>query len=246
MTHTLLISDLHLDASRPAVTQAFARFLSGQAARAEALYILGDLFEYWVGDDQPLNGLESVISGLATLTGAGVPVYFLHGNRDFLIGSRFARETGVTLLEDGVVVDLAGTPTQIMHGDTLCTDDTDYQAMRGVLRGQDWQQAFLSAPLQERIAQAQALREQSREAQQSKNEYIMDVNQHAVAQEMHNAGVCRMIHGHTHRPNIHEFTLDGKPAQRIVLGDWYDQGSVLSISEAGVDLAELKISHSTE
>lgn len=241
---TLFISDLHLDPSRPQVTAAFARFLSEEAASAEALYILGDLFEYWVGDDQPHDGLESVFAGLAELTAKEVPVCVLHGNRDFLIGEGFLAETGAALLADGVVIDVAGEPTQILHGDTLCTDDAEYQAMRRVLRSSDWQSRFLSVSVEERIAQAQALREKSRVAQQSKTEYIMDVSQQAVEQSMRDAGVMRMIHGHTHRPAIHDFELDGQAAQRIVLGDWYDQGSVLSVSANEMTLSTLAIDHS--
>lgn len=243
MTDSILfISDLHLDPSRPEVNLSFAEFLSQRAMQASALYILGDLFEYWVGDDQPVKEMEAVLAGLNKLHLSGIPIYFIHGNRDFLLGSDFAKRCGLEYLQDGTVVDLFGTPTLIMHGDVLCTDDKEYQTMRALLRSEGWQAQFLALPLQERLAQAQALRQQSRDAQQAKSEYIMDVNQEAVEQSMNAAGVTRLIHGHTHRPAIHEFSLGDQMAQRIVLGDWYDQGSVLEVSRSGVELTRLPFS----
>lgn len=233
MAQTLFISDLHLDARRPAMVALFLRFLAEQAARADALYILGDLFEYWIGDDMldhpaTAAALAPVAEGLRALSARGVPVYFQHGNRDFLIGEDFARRCGIRLLPEAQVVELDGVPTLLMHGDSLCTDDVDYQRLRVMLRDPQWQREFLALPMEERIVQAQALREKSREAAQVKTETIMDVNPHTVVETMRRHGVHRLIHGHTHRPAVHEFELDGAPARRIVLGDWYEQGSVLT------------------
>lgn len=232
MAQTLFISDLHLDPQRPDIVALFLRFLAEQASQAEALYILGDLFEYWIGDDMldhpaTAAALAPVAEGLRALSSAGVPVYFQHGNRDFLIGETFAQRCGVRLLPEAQVVELDGVPTLLMHGDSLCTDDVDYQRLRVMLRDPQWQREFLALPLEERIRQAQALREKSREAAQAKAETIMDVNPQTVVETMRRHGVHRLIHGHTHRPAVHEFELDQAPAHRIVLGDWYERGSVL-------------------
>jgi UDP-2,3-diacylglucosamine hydrolase len=241
---TLFISDLHLDASRPQIVALFLRFLAEQAPQAEALYILGDLFEYWIGDDMlddPRFGpaLAPIAQGLRTVSDAGVPVAFMHGNRDFLIGEAFAERCGLRLLPEAQVIDLHGAPTLLLHGDTLCTDDVDYQALRGRLRDPAWQAQFLALPLEERVAQAQALRARSREAMQSKREEIMDVNPGAVQEAFAAHGVARMIHGHTHRPAVHEVDLPGGRGERIVLGDWYEQGSVLRCDATGRHLEGL-------
>lgn len=224
---TLFISDLHLDPSRPRVIALLCRFLAERAARAEALYILGDLFEYWIGDDAVRPGLAPVISGLRALSEQGVAVHVMHGNRDFLLGEAFARQTGCALLPDPCRIDLYATPTLLMHGDTLCTDDLPYQALRRRLRDPAWQAAFLASPVEQRHAQAQALRQQSRAATQNKANDIMDVNASAVADAFRSHDVKRLIHGHTHRPGVHRFVIDGRRVERIVLGDWYTQGSVL-------------------
>ncbi len=216
--------------------ELFIRFLHDDAPKSQALYILGDLFEYWIGDDQPVTGLEGCLTGLQSLTEQNIPVYFMHGNRDFLIGQAFAEKTGITLLPESAVIDLYGTPTLIMHGDTLCTDDIDYQNMRRMLRDPDWQQQFLSLPLEARIQEALNLREKSQQATAEKQEMIMDVNVTTVENTMRQHGVRQLIHGHTHRPAIHELQLDGAKAKRIVLGDWYRQGSVLSCSEDFLEL----------
>lgn len=235
----LFISDLHLDPSRPQVTQAFCSFLETDACAASALYILGDLFEYWIGDDQPKLGFESVIHSLKALRSSGVPVYFICGNRDFLLGDEMAAACGMEILADETVVYLFGTPTLIMHGDSLCTDDVDYQSLRTLLRSPEWQKEFLAAPMEARIQQAQALREQSQKEIQTKSEYITDVNPDAVLESMTCHKVTRLIHGHTHRPAIHDLTIGDAAGQRIVLGDWYDQGSVLSVDADGVSLSSL-------
>ena len=244
MGETLFISDLHLDAKRPRIVALFLRFLAQEAPRADALYILGDLFEYWIGDDMlthPATAaqLAPLADALAALSAQGLPVHFQHGNRDFLIGEDFARRCGVKLLPEAVVVDLYGTPTLIMHGDTLCTDDVAYQELRGMLRNAQWQQQFLALPFEERVRQAQALRERSAQAMEDKQEYIMDVNAEAVQQALRTHGVTRLVHGHTHRPAVHELSVDGVPAQRIVLGDWYEQGSLLRCSASGCRLESL-------
>ncbi len=233
MPETLFISDLHLSAERPEIVSLAADFLRNRASRCDALYILGDLFEYWIGDDQPTDGLAPVLDALASID---TPIYFIAGNRDFLLGHDFADRYSLTLLPEQTTVDLYGQPTLLLHGDTLCTDDVRYQQLRQMLRDPNWQRQFLSLPLAERIEQARALREQSAMETGKKAEAIMDVNPQAVADAMRAAGVRRMIHGHTHRPAIHDLTIDGEPARRIVLGDWYDRGSVLVCDETGCRL----------
>ena len=239
MPETLFISDLHLDKERPEIIQLFSQFLSSQATRSESLYILGDLFEYWIGDDQPLTGLEPVIEGLQLLTASSVPIYFIHGNRDFLIGESFAEATGIKLLPESTVIDIYGRPALLMHGDTLCTDDTDYQKMRGMLRNADWQKQFLSASLEERTQQALQLRQKSLSATKNKKEDIMDVNPQTVEKIMLDNNVDLLIHGHTHRPAIHELSIQDQKAQRIVLGDWYSQGSVLRATLDSMELIRI-------
>ena len=224
---TLFISDLHLDASRPAATQAFHEFLERRAARADALYILGDLFEAWIGDDDddPLAG--EIMDALAKLTSGGVPAWFAHGNRDFLVGDGFSGRTGVTLLPETSVVSLGEENVLLMHGDSLCTDDHDYQEFRAMVRDPDWQAQFLALPLAARRALAAQARDASRISTGGKPMEIMDVNAAAVAEAMRASGVRRFIHGHTHRPHVHEFELDGGSATRIVLGDWFERGWAL-------------------
>jgi len=183
--------------------------------------------------------MESVVESLAALTSSGVPVYFIHGNRDFLLGEAFAERTGINLLPEQAVVDLYGQSTLIMHGDTLCTDDVDYQQLRAMLRNPTWQQQFLSLSLEQRIQEALQLREKSREATGSKQEMIMDVNPTTVSETMRQQGVQQLIHGHTHRPAIHELDVDGEAAKRIVLGDWYEQGSLLRCDQNQTTLVSL-------
>jgi UDP-2,3-diacylglucosamine hydrolase len=233
---TLFISDLHLDASLPELTHLFERFLKEQASHAEALYILGDLFEAWVGDDDNRPETEQFVASLRALSDQGVPLYVMHGNRDFLIASGFVARTGCKLLSDPSLIDLYGTPTLILHGDSLCTDDVKHQESRVLLRSQKWKEEFLAQPLSRRIALAQEYRSMSREHLRDQPEAIMDVNAQAVKQLMREYGVTQMIHGHTHRPAIHDFTLDDAAARRIVLGDWNRDGSVLSCDESGCEL----------
>ena len=230
---TLFISDLHLSPERPDISDQFHHLLAGEAREAEALYILGDLFEVWLGDDLVLPEYRPSLEALKALSDSRVPVYVMHGNRDFLMGERFCKKTGCTLIDDPTVIDLYGTPTLLMHGDTLCTDDTAYQEFRRMVRDPAFQKEFLSKPAEERIETARQYRETSRNATAEKSEEIMDVNPQAVIEAMQQAGVTRLIHGHTHRPAFHQLEIDGKPAERIVLGDWYGQGSMLACSTEG-------------
>jgi UDP-2,3-diacylglucosamine hydrolase len=227
---TLFIADLHLDDSRPHITSLFEQYLASDEVRhADALYILGDLVEAWIGDDDDAELPKRIAAATRAVRDAGVPIYFMVGNRDFLLGEDFAQRAGFTLLEDGTVHDLYGTPTLLMHGDVLCTDDVAYQAVRRNVRTPEWKAQVLSMPLDARRAFAAKAREDSRAHTGSTHETIMDVNASAVADALRTAGVTRLIHGHTHRPAIHPFDLDGHTAERIVLGDWYEQGSVLRI-----------------
>ncbi|HEU0276431.1 MAG TPA: UDP-2,3-diacylglucosamine diphosphatase [Rhodanobacteraceae bacterium] len=236
---TLFVSDLHLDDARPRIVQLFERFCADEARTADALYVLGDLFEAYVGDDDDSALNRRVAAALHGVAAAGVPVYYLAGNRDFLLGPDYARRAGMDILADGTVAGLHGTPTLLLHGDVLCTDDVGYQAFRRQVRDPAWQAAFLARPLVDRRAFAARARDASRAHTSHTDLAIMDVNADAVARSLRTTGVTRMIHGHTHRPAIHEFTLDGKPAQRIVLGDWYAQGSVLRVDRDAARLAGL-------
>jgi UDP-2,3-diacylglucosamine hydrolase len=229
VNETLFISDLHLDPGRPAASAIFFALLrSPRAARADALYILGDLFEVWLGDDVPLPGKDAVAQAIGGLASAGTPVFLMHGNRDFFIGERFAAESGCTLVADPSVIDLYGERTLLMHGDTLCTDDLAYQAFRKQVRDPAWQRGFLTLPFEERIRLGQQVREESRTNTQAKAAEIMDANQQEVERVMREHGVEHLIHGHTHRAGVHEFELDGRTVRRSVLGDWHAAGSLLS------------------
>ncbi len=241
MKPVLFISDLHLDPTRPRVSDLFLDFLAGEAHAAAALYILGDLFEAWIGDDDPEPEHARVIAGLRATVDNGVPIFLMHGNRDFLLGDEFAKRSGVQRLPDSVVIELFGTPTLLLHGDTLCTDDRAYQDFRAMVRDARWQRDFLAKPIHERQAIARQLRETSQLVTREKPEYITDVNAAAVADCMRTADVRRLIHGHTHRPAVHDFELDGQVARRIVLGDWYEQGSLLRCTGAGCRLKTLPI-----
>jgi UDP-2,3-diacylglucosamine hydrolase len=236
---TLFVSDLHLDDARPHIVDDFERFCAGEARRADAIYILGDLFEAYVGDDDDAALNARIAAALHGLADAGVPVRFIVGNRDFLLGESYARRCGMDLVDDGTVIDLYGTPTLILHGDVLCTDDAAYLAFRKQVRDPAWQAAFLARPLAERRAFAAQARDASRAHTSQADMAIMDVNQQAVEGALRQVGITRMIHGHTHRPAIHDFMLDEKPAQRIVLGDWYEQGSVLRVDRDGARLSGL-------
>lgn len=239
---TLFISDLHLDGTRPDITAQFLNFLEREARRAQALYILGDLFEAWIGDDDPDPDKRRVIQGLRAVTNAGVPTFLIHGNRDFLIGKRFCRETGVQLLTDGTVIDLYGRRVLLMHGDLLCTDDHAYQRLRRIVRNPIVQFVMRRLTLRRRQKLAERMRAGSKEHIASMDiaaPEIMDVNQDEVRRTLARFGVDCIIHGHTHRPAVHELQIDGHAALRIVLGDWYEQGSVLRWNERGFELVTL-------
>jgi UDP-2,3-diacylglucosamine hydrolase len=211
-------------------------FLQHRALEADALYILGDLFEVWIGDDAVEPENQRIITAIRTVADHGTPVAFMHGNRDFLIGDTFARMSGCRLLPDPTVIELNGEPTLLMHGDTLCTDDTEYQQFRARVRDPEFQREFLSQPVAKRSDIADHYRKESRERSKHKPMEIMDVNPDAVVNIMKQYQVRRLIHGHTHRPAIHALKIDGQDAQRIVLGDWYHQGSVLTLDHRGYHL----------
>jgi UDP-2,3-diacylglucosamine hydrolase len=236
---TLFVSDLHLDASRPRITQLFTAFVRDEASRANALYILGDLFEAWIGDDADDETADEVAAALAWLHAQGVPSFFIHGNRDFLLGDAYARRARMTLLPDASVVGIEGERVLLMHGDTLCIDDAPYQAFRTQSRAPAWQRAFLSRPLDERRVFAAQARAESARYTRSVADAITDVNAEAVASALRAHGVQRLVHGHTHRPARHAFELDGTPCERIVLGDWYEQGSVLRWRSGAIALSRL-------
>jgi UDP-2,3-diacylglucosamine hydrolase len=240
MKHTLFISDLHLSADRPEISSAFSEFLATTAARAEALYILGDLFEYWAGDDDihdPFN--RRVIQALAKLHLNGVTIYLMHGNRDFLMGKVMATACGAHMLPDPSLIGIHGTPTLLMHGDTLCTDDTDYMAFRAQVRTSAWQSNFLAQPLAQRKAQIEHLRMQSKLAQSLKPADIMDVNTGSVTNALREHNYPRLIHGHTHRPARHEHEIDQHRCERWVLPDWYEQGGYLRCDTSGCQAMSL-------
>jgi UDP-2,3-diacylglucosamine hydrolase len=236
---TLFISDLHLDAGEPRTIRRFLEFIDAEALAAQALYILGDLFEAWIGDDDDDAHLRPIVAALARVTGAGVPCAVMHGNRDFLLGARFCAATGCRLLGDYERIDLYGEPVLLTHGDLLCTDDTRYMALRGQLRDPQWQREFLAKPLAERRKIAAGLRELSAVEIAAKSYDIMDVNQQTVAQTMRDFEVSLLLHGHTHRPAVHRFVLDGKPAARVVLGAWHDAATIVRWSASGFSLDAL-------
>jgi UDP-2,3-diacylglucosamine hydrolase len=217
---TLFISDLHLEESRPDITEAFLTFLDEKAKGVDELYILGDFFEAWIGDDERTPLQEQIAAALRNLRDSGTDIFLMHGNRDFLIGQDFCDRAGATLLDDPTVIDLHGTPTLLMHGDSLCTADVEYQKFRANMRNPQWQQMILQRPLEDRQQMARQLREISMAKNQGKEEFIMDVTPEEVVKDMERHGVQRLIHGHTHRPAVHELTANGAPAKRIVLGDW--------------------------
>ena len=233
MSRTLFIADLHLCQEEPAITAGFLHFLQREAPHCDALYILGDLFEAWIGDDDP-NPLHQQIA--RALRALPVPVYFIHGNRDFLIGQRFARASGMTLLPEEQVLTLYGHRLLIMHGDTLCTDDAGYLRFRAKVHNPWIQRLFLALPLWIRKRIAARMRADSKQANQHKSQTIMDVNQDAVAAAMLRQQVPLLIHGHTHRPAIHTLSLQGEMAQRAVLGAWHSRGSMIQLDASGIQL----------
>lgn len=241
MAFSLFISDLHLCESRPAIIQAFIQFTETTARQADALYILGDLFEYWAGDDAIESGThQACINALKQLSNHKVDIFFMHGNRDFLIGDDFARASGMTLLPDPSLVNLYGYRVLLSHGDALCTDDTDYQAFRATVRTEAWQKEFLSQPLSNRLAYIESVRAKSDAEKSIKSMQIMDVNTQAVEQLLTTHQFPTLIHGHTHRPAKHKHTIAQKHScDRWVLGDWYEQGSYLRLDESGFHVHQL-------
>jgi UDP-2,3-diacylglucosamine hydrolase len=235
----LFISDLHLAAERPQIIELFSTFVDDIAVVVDTLYILGDFLEYWIGDDDPATGLQPVFDALGRLHAAGTTVHFMHGNRDFLIGEALAERCHFDIIPDPMVVDLHGERVLLMHGDLLCTDDLEYQKFRAMVRNPAWITEVLSKPVEQRLALAASLRDTSKQAVAEKSEYIMDVNQQAVEAFMREQRATLLIHGHTHRPGIHDFNLDGTAAKRIVLGDWYDSGSYLRIGPHGPEMKRL-------
>lgn len=217
---TLFISDLHLEEARPDITGAFLSFLKDKALGIERLYILGDFFEAWIGDDERTPLQEQVANALREVRDSGTNIYLMHGNRDFLIGEDFCERAGATLLNDPTVIDLYGTPTLLMHGDSLCTADVEYQKFRTNMRNPQMVKMLLARPLEDRQQMARQLREISMAKNQSKAETIMDVTPEEVIRELENHNVQQIIHGHTHRPAVHKLNANGGPARRIVLGDW--------------------------
>jgi UDP-2,3-diacylglucosamine hydrolase len=238
----LFISDLHLDAAHPEIATQFSEFLRSEASTAQVLYILGDLFEAWIGDDDPAPQVRQIVQALRELTARGVACRIMHGNRDFLIGRRFCKETGATLLQDGTVIELYQQRVLLMHGDTLCTDDHSYQRLRRIVRNPLVQTVLRNLSLRQRRALAQRMRAGSKahiSSMETAQPYIMDVNPEAVVQALREHGASVVVHGHTHRPAVHSVIVDGAQRTRIVLGDWFDQGSVLRWNAAGFELVSL-------
>ncbi|WP_189637772.1 UDP-2,3-diacylglucosamine diphosphatase [Thalassotalea sp. HSM 43] len=233
---TYFIADLHLTQERSDITECFLSFIEEQAPIADRLYILGDFFEYWIGDDDDNPYVLNIAAKLKQLSEKGTEIFFIVGNRDFLIGERFAANCGMTLLPDSKVIDLYGQRALIMHGDTLCTNDIEYQKFRKKSRSWWWQFIIKSLPLKTRRKMAQNYRQKADSSEKMQAKEIMDVSQSEVEAQMREHDIDLLIHGHTHRPNVHQFELDGKPATRIVLGDWYEQGAWLKYTEQGFEL----------
>lgn len=236
MSHLLFISDLHLCHSRPAITHSFIQFLQSTALAAKALYILGDLFEYWPGDDAITHPhFQTITNALKHATDAGLAIFIMHGNRDFLIGKSFADYTGVTLLNDPTKISFFGKKIVLSHGDALCTDDTAYQEFRAEVRTNAWQAQFLAQSLEARVAYIEKIRQTSEQAKSTKSMAIMDVNSKAVAALFQQFPLANtIIHGHTHRPKQHMQQLGNRICERWVLGDWYEQGSCLKLEQNGI------------
>lgn len=238
-----LISDLHLDEKNPALCRAFFNYLDTLPEDTEALYILGDFFEAWVGDDDDLPFHENIRQRLKQLTQSGMPVFFMHGNRDFLVQDLFAKQTGCQIIPDPYILHYHEQTIALLHGDSLCTDDVEYQAFRAQMRDPNVQNMLLSQSLTERRALAQSLRDNSKEANSNKAEDIMDINQAELEKVMSDLQVKTLIHGHTHRPAKHRFVRDGENMSRIVLGDWNTHGWEIVIHKNGIDLNEFLLAN---
>ncbi len=238
--NTVFIADLHLSPSRPDITKMFLHFLETELKDTKALYILGDLFEIWVGDDLENEATIAVATALQKLSASGIPCYFIHGNRDFMLGKDYAKQAGITLLPEKHLLDLYGEPTLIMHGDTLCTRDEAYQNYRKWVYKPWLQWLFRAMPLFIRKKIGGQIRSDSSDQKQAKTYEIMDVTPEEVVKELETFAVQRLIHGHTHRPAVHELETSRGKAQRIVLGDWYEQGSLLIVDANGYQLKRLE------
>lgn len=236
--YTLFIADLHLSEHEPAITAGFLRFLKEHAIHADALYILGDFFDFWIGDDDPNPLHQQIAQALMTLNKAGIPCYFIHGNRDFLIGTQFAKASGMTLLPQEKVLEIYQHRILILHGDTLCIDDEAYQRYRKKVHNKFIQRLFLLLPLSLRLRIADKMRARSQQANQYKSESIMDVNPQAVIDTFNKYKTPWMIHGHTHRPAIHTIDIDGQPHYRGVLGAWHTQGSMFKVTPEKIELIQ--------
>jgi UDP-2,3-diacylglucosamine hydrolase len=242
MSHSLLISDLHLSSDHPHSTELFLRFAADIAPKAEALFILGDLFEYWAGDDDLDDPFHKRITDtLYELKAYGTRIFIMHGNRDFLMNEKLGSACNATLLDDPTMIDLYGTPTLLTHGDTLCTDDTEYQHFREQVRDSTWQAQFLSQPLAQRKAQIEQLRLQSESQKRGKEMALMDVNIEAVNELLRQNNYPRLIHGHTHRLAKHLHQVDGHACERWVLGDWDSQASALHCDRSGIRWADIPV-----
>ena len=240
--HTYFLSDLHLTPSRPAVIEAFMAFLAGDARSAEKVYLLGDLFEYWIGDDAAaLLGADSLLTAMSHLA-SEVPCFFIAGNRDFLVGEEFSAQSGFDILADESVIDLYGTPTLILHGDSLCTDDVAHQEFRRlIVTNREWRESFLQLEIADRIAAAKQARMESQTHKSEVSMEIMDVTESAVIDAFETHSVRQMIHGHTHRQNRHDYNLSSDTATRWVLGDWHHSSSILKADANGIEIANLPI-----
>ena len=238
---TIFISDLHLDKDRPKVIRYFIDFLNNLESDIESLYILGDFVEYWVGDDDPGDGLEEVFSSIKKKSNS-IPIYFMHGNRDFMISEKFCNHHGMKFLKDPTKIKLHGKKILLMHGDTLCIDDIEYQKFRTMVRSPLWQNEMLKKSLEERINLAKMLRAKSLSETGTKDEVIMDVNNDEVISQLKKHNVDMIIHGHTHRPNIHKVISENKECKRIVLGDWYDKSFILRISDGEIIIDKSNLS----
>lgn len=232
----LFASDLHLEDTRPDITRAFFRLLDTFQERIDELYLLGDIFEVWLGDDTPMQCADLLAKKLSELTESGVDIFLMHGNRDFLIGQDYARRCSAQLIDEPFLLDVAGQSALLMHGDILCTHDTDYLAFRNMVRDPQWQRDFLAKPLAERIAIGRSLRDKSQQSAKEKAEYIMDVTPDEVAATMEKHQVSLLIHGHTHRPATHNVTLQYGTGTRMVLGDWHQQGWYILADDNSVRL----------
>ncbi|TKA91441.1 UDP-2,3-diacylglucosamine diphosphatase [Halopseudomonas bauzanensis] len=237
----LFISDLHLEAQRPDITRAFLHCLDTRARNADALYILGDFFEVWLGDDNPDPLADQISAALLALSRQGTAIYLMHGNRDFLIGKSFCRRSGCTLLKDPTLIEINDERVLLMHGDSLCIDDLGYMRMRRWLRNPLSLFILHHLPLKTRHRIGRKLRNESRERTRYKAADITDVNEGEVLRVMHSQRVTTLIHGHTHRPAVHPLEIEGKPAQRIVLGDWDNSGWALEVDENGYRLESFEL-----